>query len=378
MTDVTGHCHPDFEAVAEALATNLADGQELGEAVAVMVDGELVVDLWGGHRDGARSKPWEEDTTVCVFSVGKPVAALPLLRLIDSGAVGLENRVAEYWPEYAKAGKEATTIDHVLSHQAGLPGAFGAPRGAAYDWTAMVEAIQAARPMTPPGEGGCYHTFTYGHLVGEIFRRVDGRSLGQAVREDIAEPLDIALAFGLDAEARAATADVVWTPGDPLLEAITDSDSLIGRCWAPLPLGPGEEDFNTERFRAAEMPAFNCHGSARGVARLYAVLADDLRGEGERLLSRRMAGIAVEERWRHVDALGLDCRMARGFRLANDYAPFSGNPASFGHTGIGGALGFADSNRRLGFGFTPNRLAPGPGASPYAERLVDAVMRALG
>ncbi len=287
--------------------------------------------------------------------------------------------MAEYWPEYAKAGKEATTIDHVLSHQAGLPGAFGAPRGAAYDWTAMVEAIQAARPMTPPGEGGCYHTFTYGHLVGEIFRRVDGRSLGQAVREDIAEPLDIALAFGLDAEARAATADVVWTPGDPLLEAITDSDSLIGRCWAPLPLGPGRGRLQHGAFpRPRRCPPSTVMAAREGWRASTPCWPTTFAARAKRLLSRRMAGIAVEERWRHVDALGLDCRMARGFRLANDYAPFSGNPASFGHTGIGGALGFADSNRRLGFGFTPNRLAPGPGASPYAERLVDAVMRALG
>lgn len=376
-TAISGHCEPAFERVREALAANLADGREIGEAVAVSLDGELVVDLWGGYRDAARNTTWSSDTLVCVFSVGKPIAALALLALIDRGQAALDDLVVAHWPEYGRAGKEGTTIDHVVSHLAGIPGLFEAPRGSAYDWGAMVAAIEAQEPLWPPGETGCYHTFTYGHLVGEIVRRVTGKSIGQVVREEIAARFDIEVAFGLDREQQARAADVVWTEGDPLTGAITDPETLIGRCWSSLPLGPGEEDFNSARFRGAEMPAFNCHGTARGLARLFGLLANGGARDGERLLSEVMLRTATTERRRGVDALGLDNRMARGFRLASDFAPFSGNPKAFGHTGIGGALGFADPDRRLGFGFTPNRLAPGPGTSPYAKRLVDALMACL-
>ena len=377
MIAISGHCLSTFEPIRDALAVNLSDDSEIGEAVAVMIDGEMVVDLWGGHRDASRQLAWNSDTLACIFSVGKPIAALPLLRLIDQGDVRLDDRVTDHWPEYGQAGKEDTTIDHVVSHQAGVPGVFAAPRGSAYDWTTMIQSIEAQAPLWPPGETGCYHTFTYGHLVGEIVRRVAGKSIGEVVRDDISTPFDINVAFGLDEDAQGRCADVVWTPGDPLLQSLTDPETLIGRCWSSLPLGPGEEDFNSTRFRAAEMPAFNCHGSAHGIARLFGVLANEGQLDGNCVLSPAMIETATTERWRGVDPLGLDCRMARGFRLANDYAPMSGSPRAFGHTGIGGALGFADPDRKIGFGFTPNRLAPGPGMSPYAGRLVDALLHCL-
>ncbi len=374
---IQGFCAPGFEPVRVALAVNLTDCDEIGEAVSVSIEGETVVDLWGGWSDRARATPWAADTAVCVFSVGKPIAALPLLILLDRGELALDDLVVDYWPEYGQAGKAATTIDHVLSRQAGVPGIFDAAPGSAYDWDAMVAALAAQAPLWPPGETGCYHTFSYGYLVGEIVCRVSGRSLGEAVREEIARPFGIEVGFGLDAAAQARVAEVVWTPGDPLLAQITDPETLIGRCWSPLPLGPGEEDFNSAAFRAAEMPVFNCHATARGVAALFGLLANGGERAGKRLWSEAMGRTATTERWRGVDALGLDSRMARGFRLSNDYAPMSGNVRAFGHTGIGGALGFADPDRRLGFAFTPNRLAPGPGTSPYGKRLVDALMDCL-
>lgn len=374
---ISGRCDPAFARVQEALAENLADEGEFGEAVAVVVDGEIAVDLWGGFADPARTRAWAEDTLVCMFSVGKPIAALPLLALIDRGDVGLDDRVAKYWPEYAQNGKAETTIDHIVSHQAGIPGLPDASRGSAYDWQAMIAAIEVQAPMWPPGSTGCYHTFTYGHLVGELARRITGKPIGQLVRDVLAEPFGIDFAFGLDAAQQARCADVVATPGDPLTTSLRDPETLIGRCWHALPLGPGEEDFNSTRCRAAEMPAFNGHGTARAVARLYAILACGGALDGRRLLSEAMVATATTERWSGPDALGLNSRMARGFRLSNDYAPFTGNPRAFGHTGIGGAIAFADPDRRLGFCFTPNRLAPGPGTSVYAKRLIDALTACL-
>lgn len=377
MTDLAGHCHAAFGAVAAALAENLADPAEIGQAVAVTLAGEVVVDLWGGYCDPARSRPWAEDTLVCVFSVGKPIAALPLLMLLDEERVGLHDAVTSYWPEYGQAGKHATTIRHVLSHMAGIPGAIGAARDSAYDWPSMVTAVERQTPLWPPGENGCYHTFTYGYLVGEIARRVTGREIGELVAERLAAPLDLEIAFGLDRTQQARCADVVWSEDDPLITAICDPETLIGRCWAALPLGPGEEDFNSSRFRSAQMPSFNGHATVRSLARLFAALANGGEIDGTRLLSAEMVETATTVQWQGVDALGLNGRFGLGFRRSNAYAPFTGNDRAFGHTGIGGALAFADPDLQLSFAFAPNRLAPGPGQSKPAKRLVDAVMRSL-
>lgn len=237
MLMIHGYCAPRFNAVRDALAENLADPVEIGEAVTIMVAGDIVVDLWGGYRDSERTQPWVEDTLACMFSVGKPVAALPLLRLVDAGQVDLRDRVANYWPEYAVAGKEETTVDDILSHLAGIPGVTNVPRGSAYDWDVMIRGIEGQAPLWAPGTTGCYHTFTYGHLVGELTRRVTGKPIGQVVREDIADPLDIDLTFGLDADQLSRCANVSATPGDPLLAAIQNPATLIGKCWSALPLG---------------------------------------------------------------------------------------------------------------------------------------------
>ncbi len=196
---IDGYCAPGFKAVRDALAENLSDELEIGEAVAIHVRGKVVVDLWGGYRDANRCQRWTEETLVCIFSVGKPIAALPLWRLIDAGEVNLQDRVVDYWPAYGAAGKEQTTIDDVLSHLAGIPGLPNMPPGSAYDWPAMIQGIEAQAPVWPPGSTGCYHTFTYGHLVGEIARRVTGKSIGQLVQDEIAGPLGVDIAFGLSA-----------------------------------------------------------------------------------------------------------------------------------------------------------------------------------
>ncbi len=374
---IHGYCAPRFNAVRDALAENLADPVEIGEAVTIMVAGDIVVDLWGGYRDSERTQPWVEDTLACMFSVGKPVAALPLLRLVDAGQVDLRDRVANYWPEYAVAGKEETTVDDILSHLAGIPGVTNVPRGSAYDWDVMIRGIEGQAPLWAPGTTGCYHTFTYGHLVGELTRRVTGKPIGQVVREDIADPLDIDLTFGLDADQLSRCANVSATPGDPLLAAIQNPATLIGKCWSALPFGDGEEDFNSPVFRTSEMPAFNGHATARALARLYTNLAGVETARESLLLSDQGRDMMTAERWHAVDPLGLNNRMARGVRLSNTYSPFNGNPRAFGHSGIGGAVAFADPDAQIGFGFITNRLVPGPGASPYAQRLIDALKAAV-
>jgi CubicO group peptidase (beta-lactamase class C family) len=374
---INGRCDPAFKAVREALAQNLTDGEEIGEIVSVIVNGKTVVDLWGGYKDRARTSPWERNTLVCMFSVGKPVAVLAVLMLADRGRIGLDKPVAYYWPEFGQAGKDKITVQQMVSHLAAIPGAFQAKKGDAYDWPKMVRAIEAQEPLWEPGTQGCYHTFTMGYLCGELVRRVTGKTLGQFVREEISLPLNMDFHFGMSTADQRRCAEIEEAPGCPVMDTIRDSTTLIGRCWMPLPLIDREEDFNTEQYRATEMASFNGHGTARGVARLFAALARGGKLDGVRLLSQSMTDDALTEQWQQTDALGLSCRVSMGFMLRNDaLVPYNDNPRSFGHIGLGGALAFGDPDAKLGFSFCGNRMAT-VGMGPYVSRLIQATMAAL-
>ena len=369
--EIFGTCDPAFSAVRDALQENFADGGEVGEAVAIWSEGRCVVDLWAGHCDAARSKPWQRDTIACMFSVGKPFAIFALLMLAERGEIDLDDKVEKYWPEYARAGKAATTIRHIVTHMAGLPGVLGVEPGGAYDWDTMVQAIENEAPISVPGEEGCYHTFTLGHLTGELVRRVSGKSIGRFVREEIFDPLGGGFYFGLGDDELARCADIVHPSPDPWTEMFLDLDTLNGRYWVPLPIKHGE-DFNSDKFRRLEMPAYNGHGNSRAVARFYAALVNDGEIGGVRLIGKGAMDWIRREQWACLDAVGLDVRMSYGFMLNNDFAKFNDNPDSFGHLGVGGALGFADPASRLAFSFCPNRIAPEIGLGPYARRLIDA------
>ena len=373
---VDGICDPRFKTVREALAQNLSEGDEIGEAVSVVINGKSVVDLWGGYKDRTRGQPWERDTLVCMFSVGKPVAILAILMLADRGAVDLHKPVTQYWPEFGQAGKDKITVEQLLSHLAAIPGAFSARKGDAYDGLRMARAIELQEPLWEPGTQGCYHTFTMGYLCGELVRRVTGRTLGQFVREQISRPFDIDFHFGLSTTEQQRCAAIYETAGCPFMDTIRDPATLLGKCWIPLPLVDHEEDFNSELYRATEMASFNGHGTARGMARLFSALACGGKAGGAELLSRAMIQDAVTERWHQTDALGLPCRMSMGFMLRNDALPYNDNPRSFGHIGLGGALAFGDPDAKLGFSFCGNRMAT-IGIGSYVRGLLDATMAAV-
>ena len=376
---ISGTCDPAFKAVREALEHNLADGNEIGECVAVVVNGRTVVDLWGGYKDTARQQPWEKDTLVCMFSVGKPISILPVLMLADRGRIDLNKPVMQYWPEFGQAGKEHITVHHVISHLAAIPGAFTARKGDAYQWGNMIRAIEAQEPLWEPGTSGCYHTFTLGYLAGELVRRITGRTIGQFLREEVGLPLDIDYHFGLSAADQRRCAEIYEAPHGPFMEAIRDPNTLLGRCWIPLPLREHEEDFNSELYRAAEMPSFNGQGTARGVARLFGALARGGELDGVRLVSQAMVKYAMTEEWNQTDAIGLACRMSKGgFMLRNaELTTYNNNPRSFGHIGLGGAIAFGDPNAKLGFSFCGNRMAPITDLGPYADRLLQATEASL-
>ncbi len=282
--EIGGHCAPGYEGVREAFRTCFAELGETGAAVACTVDGRLVVDLYGGWSDADRLRPWSPSTLVHVWSVTKPLAALAVLFLVDRGLVGLDEWVAAHWPEYAAAGKETTTIRHLLAHQAGLA---EVPEHVTLellaDHEALAPRLAAASPEWAPGTQHGEHALLYGTLLGELVRRVDGRSLGTLLRAEITGPWQIDFHVGLSPEERGRTAELVDEGGRWRSELLA---SPFGRVLGRPPEVLDVATTNSESWRAAEVAAVNGHATAVGVARLQAALAAGGELDGVRLLSK--------------------------------------------------------------------------------------------
>ena len=373
---VDGHCDPGrFAAVADAFVGNFRDRGEVGAAVAVTLNGEPVIDLWGGFADSARTRPWAEDTLVCMMSVAKAATALCAAIAVDRGLIAWDEPVARYWPEFAAGGKAGIPVRWILDHRAGLPAlARAMPDGAAYDWELMTGALAAQAPLSPPGTLPAYHSVTLGYLVGELIRRTTGRSLGRFLADEVCGPHGIDYWIGLPPALHGRCAEFFGETAGTLFDR-SQPDSLKYRAMALVP----PEDFNTERFRAAEIPSINGIGTAQGVAKLFDGLAAGGVLDGRRLLSADVLAEATTEQWHgKEDLLGHTRRMALGFVLGlPGHLAMGPSPRAFGHTGAGGAIGFADPDAGLGFAYAPNRMYSGPGISPRLAALVDALYAAL-
>jgi CubicO group peptidase (beta-lactamase class C family) len=359
-----------FAPVRDAFAANFAEQGEVGAAVCVLRHGEVVVDLVGGWCDAARTHPWEHDTLVDFYSVGKALVALSVLRHVDAGRVELDDPIASVWPEFAAAGKERATVRHALCHRAGVP-AVREPltNDDLWSWTRMTEAIAATAPWWEPGTRHSYHTNTFGHLVGEIARRVDGVGPHGALRA-VASPLDADVWFGLPDAEHPRCADLLWDPpGGTVDFSRYEGDALMtmmsyfnppGYCSAGV--------VNTPEWRRAEIPATNGHGSARGVARVYAALI-----EPGRLLSPDLLEEATRPQSEgFCPTLGEEVTFGLGFKPTTPRRPLGPNPRSFGHFGTGGALGFADPDTGIAFGYVMNHVIP-RWQSTRNRSLIDAV-----
>ena len=379
---VRGTCDPAFRSVGEAFAANFEDG-EVGAACSVTVDGQVVVDVWGGWADLGHRREWAHDTLVNAFSVGKPVVALRLLQLVEHGRAQLDAPADRYWPELL-AGQEGATVRDILCHRAGVP-AIRVPltNEALWSWIAICSAIAATDPWWEPGTRHAYHTNTYGHLVGEVARRIDGRLPGAWLREDIAGPLDADLVWGLTPAERARCADIVWEMDiDAGIEwlsasAATAEQRMIVLGYSNPPGYSGAGVVNSTRWRATQVPSTNLHATARGVARLYTALAAGGAVDGATVLDQGLlaeATSAQSEGWCPV--LERDATFGLGFQPTRPDRPFGPNPGSFGHFGTGGALGFADPEARVGFGYVMNAVRP-RWQSPRNRALVDALYDCL-
>ena len=374
---VQGFTSTPFDAVRGAFESLFKDGLEHGAAVTVLVDGKPVVDLWGGQRDLAKAQPWQRDTLVNVWSCSKGVAATAVAMLVDRGKLAYEAPVADYWPGFAANGKGAITLDQVLSHQAGLDGlSVDVGFDDLYAWTPYVDALAAMAPLWAPGSRCVYHPVTFGHLVGEVVRRVDGRSLGRFIAEEIMDPLGLSFFVGLPLEHDHRAAEM--SGDDRIYDAHRAGEKSAYPHSFRNPTLVAETP-NTRAWRAAEVPAANGQADARSLATMYGALARGGEIDGHRLISREGITRAARERFRGVDACSLAPTVfAAGFRVdAVGFGPHAG-AGNFGHTGWGGSVAFADPSRRLGFAFVTNRLlAFDDGVDPRRQRLLDAVYAAL-
>lgn len=362
-----------------ALRENLAERGELGAAVAVIVDGRAVVDLWCGWADEARSRPWREDTLVNVFSVGKAFAGLCTLMLVSRGLLELDEPVCEHWPEFAAAGKAAITVRELLSHRAGLA-AIGRelPKGALYDWQQITDVLAGQEPWWIPGSGHGYHVHTFGFLMGELVRRVTGEPIGSFLRSEIAGPLGVELSFGLAPAKRSRRAEYVFDLSARARVASVRAEGVDERLRERAYLNPpgamGIGTVNTPAWQDAELPSANLHADARGIARAYDALLDGR----QRLVSTDVLKAARTEASSGRDlVLGRPSRFGLGFQLSQPERPLGPNDGSFGHFGAGGSVGFADPHARVAFAYAMNR-GGGQWRDPRNSALIDAVYEALG
>jgi CubicO group peptidase (beta-lactamase class C family) len=377
---IHGRCDPRFGAVREAFAANFAAGREVGASFAATVEGEVVVDLWGGWADAAATRPWERDTIVNVFSTTKAMTALCAHILVDRGQLDLDAPVARYWPEFAQAGKERITTRHLLTHSAGLAALRRPlPTEALYDRTRMVETLAAETPWWEPGSAHGYHALTYGYLVGEVVRRITRKTLGTFLRDEVTAPLAADFHIGLAPSEDARVAEMVppsaaETAADP--SPALDPQSLSGRALSNPPLRA--EFANRPEWRRAEIPAANGHGNARSVARVMAALACGGRLGGVRLLGEQTIAKAIEEQRYGKDlVLGFTMRWALGFMLTSRELPLGPNPRTFGHGGWGGSLGFADLDARVGWAYIMNKMSPGTTGDTRAAGILAALYGSL-
>jgi CubicO group peptidase (beta-lactamase class C family) len=388
VIEIHGSCEPQFEKVREVFARSFdrPDGKsEVGAAVALWREGELAVDLWAGSADAAKTRPWQRDTIANVYSTTKGMTALCALRLAERGTLDLDAPVARYWPEFAANGKAAIPVRWLLTHQAGLAGVREKlPDEALFDWRAVCDALAAQAPWWEPGTKHGYHAVTFGHLVGEVVRRVDGRTLGNFFREELAEPLRLDFHIGVPEAALARCAEMIPTPvapgeKDALATFATQADDSVTSAAFNNPR-QRRGVVNTSAWRRAELPAANGHGDARSLAKVYGILAARGEHDGVRVLSPDWTRRARTEQVFGRDAvlMGMPTRFGLGFMLHHDAMPLGPNKSSFGHPGAGGSIAFADPDAGIGFAYVMNQMQAGIAGDPRGYRLIRAAYAGLG
>jgi len=378
--DFAGTFVPEYRPVVDAFITNFKVEDEVGAACSVMLDGRTVVDVYGGWRDGARTKPWDAPTTVCMMSVAKGITAICFNMLIDRGLVDPNARVTEYWPEYGRNGKEKTLVRHFLDHTAAVPVLTTNPLwpGAMFDREAMIKALEEQEPLWEIGTKAAYHVHHQGFLLGEIMRRVTGKTVGPFLREQVTTPLHAEYYIGgMTDEEQSFVAEVMPNMEAKLFAAKDGADqtSLRALAFKQNPNEPWATTMNRREWRTVEIASGSGHGNARGVARIYGALGAGGSLDGVTIMSKRQIEAMITEQ--HNQTEGLQERpyhQALGLLLNTPQAVYMGpNMRSFGHHGIGGSIGFCDPDARIGFSYACNKMHAVGTNGPRAARLIDAL-----
>ena len=373
--EIHGACDERFSAVKAVFERNFAERGDVGAAFAATLEGEFVVDIWGGHRDATGTEPWQEDTLVNVYSTTKTMTALCALLLADRGELDMGAPVAKYWPEFAQNGKRDVAVRHLLSHSAGLSG-WAEPVSAAdiYDWERATALLAAQAPWWTPGSASGYHAITQGHLVGEVVRRISGRSLGAFLREEIADPLGADFHIGTQPQHFSRIGELIPPPGETPLEA--PPGSIAARSIGNPPIDV--KDTRTAAWREAEIPAANGHGNARSVVRAQTLLANLGTAFGKTLMSPAGCMAALEEQTNGDDlVLGVPLRFGLGYGLVSDAAPLGPNRNICYWGGYGGSLIVADLDARLCFAYVMNKMFDGVVGDVRGFELSQAVYASL-
>jgi CubicO group peptidase (beta-lactamase class C family) len=390
MTDIQGEVAPGFERVKDAFAANFDTHGDIGAAFALYKDGAKVVDLWGGVADETTGRPWVEDSLQLVFSTTKGATAVCANILVQRGELDLDAPVVTYWPEFGANGKENIPVRWLLSHRAGLPVVDNAPSPEELlAWDPMIKLLSDQAPVWEPGTAHGYHALTYGWLVGEVVRRISGKSLGTFFADEVARPLGLDFWIGLPAAQESRVSPLVTggfgaqnididlsaLPDEirEVAEAFINPDSLVNRA---LFVSKPPLEFNSPEVHAAEIPAANGITDARSLARMYAGLIGN-GVDGVRLFSDdTVAAVSTEQSNGPDKVLFAPTRFGLGFFLHSAFAPL-GQEGAFGHAGAGGSLGFADPKAGIGFGYVMNKMQQGLAGDPRTLGLIDAVYKSL-
>ena len=377
---VGGHVEPGFEQVAEVFAANFAQRGEVGAAFAATLDRRPVVDLWGGVADEASGRRWQQDTMQVIFSGTKGLTALCVAMLLDRGALKLEEPVSSYWPEFAAQGKEAITVAEVVSHRARLPGVRTPVEDEdLLDPRRMADLLAAQAPESDPRAAVIYHAITYGWLCGELVRRVDGRSVGRFLADEVAGPLGLELWIGLPSRLEPRVATLRYSPEwgkspvgqpDPF-----PGDELWASIWEnPLLLTPPRLPWNLPPWHATEIAAANGIGTARSISRLYGALACGGVLDGVRIISPEGLARASAPLSSGTDPYtGERMTFGVGFMLQTEDKPFGPAKVAFGHNGAGGSVHGAWPEERVGFSYAMNDMRDDPAGDERVSALLDAL-----
>lgn len=365
-----GYVAPGFERVREVFDASL--GEEFGAGFAAVRDGQVLVELWGGWRDRARTEPWARDTIVPVYSTTKGVSALVLAKLVDEGLLEYDAPLAALWPAFGARGKDRVTIAQTLAHQAGVPGFLEKIDPDLWlDPPACAEAIAALAPLWPPGSASGYHPLTWGYIAGAIAQRAAGRSLGTILREDICAPLGIDFQIGTPERDHARAAEIKKpSRGGEFGEITPPRKAAFFTPWAAPVRG-------STQWRKIEIPSANGHATALGVARLYEVYATSGAIGGARILSQEAFDALTTRRWKGDDLVlpfNIDWRTGV---IGNSNRIYGPNSEAFGHSGMGGSCGFGDPVAGVSVGYVMNAQSHYIMGDPRSLRLIEALYSCL-